>query len=110
MDDLPDTNHLRIGRINRKETVNLTVTDVADKDNPKETAITAYKGETLLAALMAAGFKSMKLSPLNHEPRGGLCGMGVCFECMVTVDGIHNIRSCMLEVEDNMKVTINEQI
>ena len=107
MDDLRDINRLRIGSVNRSETVTLTVTD---RDNEKKTPVTAYKGETLLAALMAAGFKSMKRSPLNREPRGGLCGMGVCFECMVTVDGIPNIRSCMIEVQDNMKVTINEQI
>lgn len=101
---------LRIGSIKRKKTVHLTVKDVTKKDAQHETAVTAYEGETLLAALMAAGFKSMKRSPLTHEPRGGLCGMGVCFECMVTVNGIPNIRSCMVEVEDHMEVIINEQI
>ena len=37
-----------------------------------------------------------------------LCGMGVCFECIVTVNGEPNIRSCMTEVEDNLRVEINE--
>jgi sarcosine oxidase subunit alpha len=90
---------LRIGSIKRKNKVTLSV-------NGKE--IHAYKGETLLAALIAAGYKSLKQSPLRDEPRGALCGMGVCFECIVTVNGQPNIRSCMTEVEDNMKVEINE--
>jgi sarcosine oxidase subunit alpha len=98
MDDLRDLSDLRIGTINRKEKVTLTV-------NGKET--TAYKGETLLAALLAAGYKGLKRSPLKNEPRGALCGMGVCFECMVTVDDIPNIRSCMTEVDEHMKVQID---
>ncbi len=89
---------LRIGNINRKEKVKLLV-------NGKE--VTAFKGETLLAALMASGYKSLKKSPVNGEPRGALCGMGVCFECIVTVNGIPNTRSCMTEVENNMEITID---
>jgi len=90
---------LRIGSIKRKDKVTLSV-------NGKE--ITAYKGETLLAALIAAGYKSLKKSPIQEEPRGALCGMGVCFECIVTVNKEPNIRSCMTEVEDNMTVEIND--
>jgi NADH dehydrogenase/NADH:ubiquinone oxidoreductase subunit G len=90
---------LRIGDIKRKEKVKFSV-------NGKE--ISAYKGETLLAALVAAGYKGTKKSPLRHEPRGALCGMGVCFECIVTVNDEPNIRSCMTEVEENMKVEIDD--
>ena len=90
---------LRIGAIKRNEKVTLLV-------NGKK--IIAYKGETLLAALIAAGYKSLKASPLKGEARGALCGMGVCFECIVTVNGEPNIRSCMTEVEDNMTVEMNE--
>lgn len=90
---------LRISKIKRKEKVTLRV-------NGKE--IPAYKGETVLAALMAAGYKGLKRSPLNHDPRGALCGMGVCFECMVTVNGVPNTRSCMTEVENNMEIDTDE--
>lgn len=90
---------LRIGTIKRREKVKLLV-------NGKE--IPAYKGETILAALMAAGYKKLKRSPLDKAPRGALCGMGVCFECMVTVNGIPNIRSCMTEVENNMEIGTDE--
>ncbi len=89
---------LRIGSIKRKEQVTLSV-------NGSE--IIAYKGETLLAALIAAGFKGLKKSPLKNEPRGALCGMGACFECIVSVDDIPNTRSCMTEVEHKMKVELD---
>jgi predicted molibdopterin-dependent oxidoreductase YjgC len=90
---------LRIGSIKRKDKVTLSV-------NGKK--IEAYQGESLLAALLAAGYKQLKRSPINHDPRGALCGMGVCFECIVTVNGIPNTRSCMTEVENNMEIEIHE--
>ncbi|MCP5053679.1 MAG: (2Fe-2S)-binding protein, partial [bacterium] len=43
----------------------------------------------------------------KQEPRGALCGMGICFECIVTVNGIPNTRSCMTEVEPGMTVETN---
>lgn len=90
---------LRISTINRNEAVQLSV-------NGK--VITAYKGETLLAALIAAGYRGLKTSVLKKEPRGALCGMGVCFECLVTVNGVPNVRACMTEIQGEMKVEINE--
>ena len=89
---------LRIGSIRRNEKVTLSV-------NGKE--VPAYKGETLLAALIAAGYQGLKKSPIKNELRGALCGMGVCFECLVTVNGDPNTRSCMIEVEDRMTVQIH---
>lgn len=92
--------NLRIPSINRKQQLTMTV-------NGQE--ITAYQGETVLAALIAAGIKTLKNNPISAEPRGPLCGMGVCFECTVTIDGIPNIRSCMTEARDGMEIRINDQ-
>jgi len=91
---------LRIKSINRKKEVTLEV-------NGRK--IKAYQGEKVLAALIAAGYKELKKNPVSGEPRGALCGMGVCFECTVTINGVPNIRSCMTEVRDGMKIEINEQ-
>ncbi len=91
--------NLRIDSITRKKKIKLLV-------NGKE--ITAYKGETVLAALIAAGYKSLKQNPVSQDPRGALCGMGVCFECTVTIDGIPNVRSCMTEAQDMMEIEIND--
>lgn len=90
---------LRIPAITRNEKVILKV-------NGKD--IIAYRGETVLAALLAAGYRRIGVSPVKHQPRGALCGMGVCFECAVTVNGEPNVRSCMTEVENNMEIEIHE--
>ncbi len=66
--------------------------------------VTAYPGETLLAAMIAGGIRAQKKSPILHEKRGGLCGMGVCYECLVTVNGRSNVRACMCEIEAGMEV------
>lgn len=69
--------------------------------------IEAYTGETLLAALTAAGIRTLRKSPVEKSPRGGFCGMGVCRECLVTVNGVPNVRACMVMVEENMEVTLH---
>lgn len=56
--------------------------------------ITAYEGETIGTAMMAAGLYGLRTSPGKKEPRGIFCGIGVCQECRVTVNGIPNIQAC----------------
>ena len=90
---------LRIPTIVRKETVTVFV-------NGKE--IRAYEGETVLAALHAAGYRILNRSKDIREGRGPLCGMGVCYGCLVSINGIQNQRSCMVEVEEEMEITIDE--
>jgi D-hydroxyproline dehydrogenase subunit gamma len=69
---------------------------------------TAYKGETVHAALLAAGYRVLRNSPKAHKPRGIFCGMGICYDCLVTIDGTPNQRACMTNVEDRMEVEIDE--
>jgi predicted molibdopterin-dependent oxidoreductase YjgC len=64
----------------------------------------AFQGETIAAAMLAAGRAAFRHSPLRHEPRGLFCGMGVCFECVVTVNGVPNTRACVTPVEAGMTV------
>lgn len=65
--------------------------------------VTAYAGETIAAALIASGLPATRLSRLAM-PRGYFCGMGVCWECLVTVDGAPNQRACMQTVDAGMVV------
>jgi aerobic-type carbon monoxide dehydrogenase small subunit (CoxS/CutS family) len=58
-------------------------------------AVPAYPGETLATALWAAGHRALRRTALTGEPRGMYCGMGICFECLVTVNGHLNMRSCL---------------
>lgn len=68
--------------------------------------VTAYAGETLFAALLAEGILALRYpsAGLTEAARGGFCGMGVCQECRVTVDGVPDRRACMTEVQEGMEV------
>jgi D-hydroxyproline dehydrogenase subunit gamma len=63
----------------------------------------AYPGETVAGALLAAGVRTFRRS-VRGEPRGYYCGMGVCFECRVRIDGVGNQRACMTPVRPGMQV------
>ena len=66
--------------------------------------IDAYKGETIAAALLAAERRTLRRTPRAASPRGLFCGMGVCFDCVMIVDGEPGVRSCMTTVRDGMVV------
>lgn len=68
-------------------------------------SVTAAQGDTLAAALLAAGVETFRDSVVGGEPRAPYCLMGVCFECLVTIDGIQNSQSCLTEVREGMVVT-----
>ncbi|MFO8088752.1 MAG: (2Fe-2S)-binding protein [Desulfatiglandaceae bacterium] len=70
--------------------------------------IEAYDGETVLAALSAAGFMVLRESKMGAS-RGAFCGMGVCYECLVTIDGKPQQRACMTPVRDGMEIIIDEK-
>ena len=69
--------------------------------------ITVREGTTVAAALLESGCELFRRS-VTGEPRGPLCGMGVCFECRVTIDGIMHQRSCNVLVRDGMEVVTDE--
>lgn len=66
----------------------------------------AYAGDTIASALYAAGVRSWRRSHAG-EPRGLLCGIGYCFDCLVTVDGVPGVRACQVLVQPGMVVTTN---
>jgi predicted molibdopterin-dependent oxidoreductase YjgC len=66
--------------------------------------IDAYSGETVATALLAADIHIFRLSQKNKQPRGIYCGMGACYECLVTINGIHAQRACITPVADGMQV------
>lgn len=63
----------------------------------------AYEGETIAGALLATGTKSWRHTRHAH-PRGMFCGIGVCFDCLVTVNGTPNVRACVTPVAEGMVV------
>jgi D-hydroxyproline dehydrogenase subunit alpha len=66
--------------------------------------IDAIEGETIAAALTVGGVLAFRATP-SGAPRGLHCGMGACFDCIVTVDGRIGRRACMTKVTDGMDVT-----
>ena len=70
--------------------------------------IVACEGETVHAALLAAGVRGLRKSRNLKESRGILCGMGVCYECLVTINGEPDRRACMAVVEERMEIEIDE--
>jgi len=68
-------------------------------------ALRAERGDMLATALLAAGIDHLRRSVVSGSPRAPYCLMGVCFECLVTVDGVQNRQACLIEVADGMTVT-----
>lgn len=76
------------------ETVTLTVDGVS---------VTMPAGSVVAAAILKSGKPGFRRSATG-EARGPLCGMGICFECRVTIDGEAHCRSCQTTVENGMDV------
>ncbi|TDP91039.1 (2Fe-2S)-binding protein [Labedaea rhizosphaerae] len=71
-------------------------------------AIPAEPGQSIGAALIAAGHRSWRRTRIDAAPRGIFCGIGICHDCLVTVDGAANRRACLVEAAEDMRVTTQE--
>ncbi len=61
-------------------------------------------GVSLAAALLASGIRHTRSTPVSGLPRAPYCMMGVCFECLVEVNGMPNCQACMVTVSAGLKV------
>ena len=64
----------------------------------------AFDGESVATALLAADRLALRWTDRRGAPRGAFCAMGVCFDCLVTIDGISQQRSCMTSVREGMVI------
>ncbi len=94
-----------------RETVNdpSRIDRTVDRGTPIDTIVDgqrvpAFVGETVAAALLAAGRRELRRTSRQSAPRGVYCGIGVCFDCVMTVDGRPNVRTCQTEVQLGMHV------
>ena len=69
-------------------------------------AIEAREGDTVAAAMLAADIETCRTTPVSGAPRAPYCMMGVCFDCLVTVDGVGNRQGCLTRVTEGMRVAI----
>lgn len=67
--------------------------------------IEARSGETIAAAMLAAGLNWFRTMPVSGHHRGPWCLMGVCFDCLVEIDGLGLRQACQTVVRDGMRVS-----
>lgn len=65
-------------------------------------------GESIAAALHAAGIKMLRHSSRQHRPRGLFCAIGNCSSCLMTVDGVPNVRVCVEPLRAGMTVEVQQ--
>lgn len=66
--------------------------------------IQAREGESVAAALLAAGILDFRTTAVSGAPRGPFCMMGACFDCLAVVDGVGGVQTCLVPVSAGMRV------
>ena len=66
--------------------------------------VSGHTGDTVASALLAIGMRANRTHPVTNEPRGPYCMMGVCFECLVEIDGVPNRQACQVKLGPAMQV------
>lgn len=66
--------------------------------------VVGYEGDTIASALHDLGILTLSYSIKKKRPRGFYCAIGNCASCNMIVDGIPNVRTCITELKDGMKV------
>jgi len=87
--------HPILGPLELKKNINIIVDDKIIK---------AYEGEPIASALIAAGITTFHKTKKRGDPRGYFCGIGLCTDCMMIVDGIRNVRTCITPVRGGMRI------
>ncbi|MDA3791661.1 MAG: (2Fe-2S)-binding protein [Desulfobacula sp.] len=68
------------------------------------------EGVSAAAAVLGTGEKHIRVSPVTGEPRSPFCLMGVCYECLMEIDGEKDRQSCQVEVKEGMKINRQMQM
>ncbi len=61
-------------------------------------------GETVAATVLVYNLGYTRTTPISGAPRAPLCMMGVCFECLMEIDGLPNVQACQVQVAEGMKI------
>jgi predicted molibdopterin-dependent oxidoreductase YjgC len=70
----------------------------------EEREIACRRGDSVAAALLAAGVVAPRTAVVSGEDRGPYCLIGNCFECLVEIDGVPNRQACLMPVREGMQV------
>jgi sarcosine oxidase subunit alpha len=66
--------------------------------------VSARAGDTVAAVMLVAGLGRFRTTPVSDSPRAPYCLMGVCFDCLVTIDGVGSRQACLVPVRAGMAV------
>jgi len=88
-------NHVVLGPLEERAKVKITV-------DGKE--IEGYENEMIAATLMANGINVFRETKKKHEPRGIFCAIGRCTDCVMVVDGVPNVRTCVTPIKEGMVI------
>jgi aerobic-type carbon monoxide dehydrogenase small subunit (CoxS/CutS family) len=66
--------------------------------------VRAHPGETIIGALLASQKRVVRSGTVLGDPRGVVCGIGICYECRVYVDDLPNVRACVTLARSGMAV------
>ena len=72
--------------------------------------IEAIEGEPIAAAILASGIKVFRRTPKLNSPRGVYCAIGRCTDCVMKVNGVPSIRTCITPVESGMIIETQENV
>jgi predicted molibdopterin-dependent oxidoreductase YjgC len=67
--------------------------------------VTGTAGQTIAGVLLGAGRRQWRTTREGGAPRGVFCGIGVCFDCLVEVNGVQDVRACLRRAQDGDVVT-----
>ena len=67
-------------------------------------SVSVPRGETVAAAVLAENIGYTRTTPVSGQRRAPLCMMGVCFECLMVIDGVPNQQACKVQVRDGMRI------
>ncbi len=68
-------------------------------------ALTGVAGQSIAGVILASGQLGFRRTSTHDKPRGVFCGIGVCFDCLVVVDGVEDVRACQRRAKDGDVVT-----
>jgi predicted molibdopterin-dependent oxidoreductase YjgC len=71
--------------------------------------VPAFAGESVATVLLALGRRTFRHTE-HGAPRGLFCGMGICFDCLVTIDGVENVRACLTPVSEGMVIVTKGRV
>jgi len=70
--------------------------------------LVAQRGDSVAAALLAAGVTYFRETPASGARRAPFCMIGNCFECLLRIDGQANRQGCMIAVREGMRVNVQQ--